>query len=157
MWELASTECRPDSGFSEPWVVWRWSITLIGGITYLTLSVSLAMHAFMAAHSFGVQFLTQFVRLFVPNGKQLNAARSVAEDFEQQFLTSILCIRVLKQRLEKLVSNLNRSDRKSVERRDTAEDTTELSPASMLKHVTLFRELQANWQAYDAYARVYAD
>lgn len=148
------TEGRPDSGFSEPWIVWLWSITLIGGITYLTLSVWLAMHASIAAHSFGVRLLTQFVRLPVPNRKQLDAARSTAEDFEQQSLTSILRIPVLRQQMRKLASDLNRSDRRSVQRRDTAEDTTELSPAAMLKHVTLFRELQANWQAYDAYARV---
>jgi len=28
------------------------------------------------------------------------------------------------------------------------------SPVALLTHVRLFRQLQANWQSYDAYARV---
>ena len=107
------------------------------------------MHASIAVHPFGVPLLTQFVRLLVPNRKQLDAARLIAEDSEQQSLISILRIPAFWQQIRKLVLDLNRSDRRRVERRDTAEDTTKHSPASMLKHVTVFKELQANGRARD--------
>eukprot|EP00930_Biecheleria_cincta_P038364 TRINITY_DN26368_c0_g2_i1.p1 TRINITY_DN26368_c0_g2~~TRINITY_DN26368_c0_g2_i1.p1 ORF type:complete len:1032 (-),score=187.55 TRINITY_DN26368_c0_g2_i1:50-3145(-) len=54
------------------------------------------------------------------------------------------------------------ADQASVASDDAASDSGNVEndgegnmvPASMLKHVKLFRQLQENWQAYDAYARV---
>jgi len=57
-------------------------VTVTIQLRYLIMSVWLAMHASIAAHSFGVRLLTQFVRLPVPNQDQLDAARGFAQEYE---------------------------------------------------------------------------
>lgn len=53
-----------EGGFCLHWAQWLGNV---GAFLYFLLSIWLAMHASIAAHSFGVRLLTQFVRLPVPN------------------------------------------------------------------------------------------
>lgn len=60
------------------------------------------MHASIAAHSFGVRLLTQFVRLPVPAVSQLDAARGFATDYEGKGVDEMLRVPVWKQQADKL-------------------------------------------------------
>eukprot|EP00929_Paragymnodinium_shiwhaense_P013322 TRINITY_DN121186_c0_g1_i1.p1 TRINITY_DN121186_c0_g1~~TRINITY_DN121186_c0_g1_i1.p1 ORF type:complete len:1034 (+),score=246.27 TRINITY_DN121186_c0_g1_i1:167-3268(+) len=64
------------------WLLWLYLINLAGAFLYLFMSCWFAIHASVTAHSFGVRLLTQFVRLPLPNRKQLDAARNYAAEFE---------------------------------------------------------------------------
>ncbi len=154
------TEGRLKPGIAPPWLLWLYAMCTVGAFMYILLSVWLAMHASIAAHSFGVRMLTQFVRLPVPQKKQLDAARATATDFEASRADTMLRIPVLQQQLRRMrqaMANVTVDDFGDTEEADTSADDGEENPnnpAVMLKHVQLYRQLQANWQAYDAYSRV---
>ncbi len=168
------------------------------------------MHASIAAHSFGVRLLTQFVRLPVPSIAQLDAARSYATDYEAKTVKDMLRVPVWKQQADRLnramgtdynqggdsdwkenqqaqqpgsgpsnaqqaQSAANNYGTMSTKLQNTqpqfgggpgggsgggdvldsnGDDYDPLGASAMLEHVKLYRQLQANWQSYDAYARV---
>jgi len=151
---------------TPPWLLWLYTICLGGAFMYLILSVWLAMHASIAAHSFGVRMLTQFVRLPVPSSIQLNAARAFATDFEGAKVKQMLRVPIWKQQAEKLKNTMAEETKPDsdlvaeVERRDADQQilndavAMDALPVTVLQHIRLYRQLQANWQSYDAYARV---
>ncbi|CAD7961720.1 unnamed protein product, partial [Amoebophrya sp. A25] len=146
------------------WMLWLYLISISGAFLYLLMSVWLAMHASIAAHSFGVRLLTQFVRLPVPSVGQIDAARGYATDYEGKKLGDMLRVPIWKQQAEKLNQTMSHDH---IERAPSSPEETS-DPAlgarrstyrnkdhvTMLEHVRLYRQLQANWQSYDAYARV---
>mmetsp|Transcript_43630 Transcript_43630/g.102901 ORF Transcript_43630/g.102901 Transcript_43630/m.102901 type:complete len:1021 (+) Transcript_43630:114-3176(+) len=167
----------------QEWLIWLYVISLAQAILYFLLSMWLALHASVAAHSFGVRLLTQFVRLPVPDRSKLDAARTYAAEFEGQSIQEILRVPLWKKQLEKMADALGdggdeEASTASVIGGQAAEDVMRASTtatnatASMdnlgsevfvgsnklavlsLRHVRLYRDLQSNWQAHDAYARV---
>eukprot|EP00397_Hematodinium_sp_SG-2012_P005569 GEMP01005589.1.p1 GENE.GEMP01005589.1~~GEMP01005589.1.p1 ORF type:complete len:1000 (+),score=209.10 GEMP01005589.1:68-3001(+) len=150
------------------WLLWLYTMCLAGAFMYLILSVWLAMHASIAAHSFGVRLLTQVVRLPVPTSIQLNAARAYATDFEGTNVNQMLRVPVWKQQAEKLkdamaeetkddsADEAERQREEAAGRQQALMDAVAIDalPVTVLEHIRLYRQLQANWQSYDAYARV---
>eukprot|EP00929_Paragymnodinium_shiwhaense_P033730 TRINITY_DN18467_c0_g1_i1.p1 TRINITY_DN18467_c0_g1~~TRINITY_DN18467_c0_g1_i1.p1 ORF type:complete len:1078 (-),score=243.48 TRINITY_DN18467_c0_g1_i1:101-3334(-) len=172
---LLLTEGRPKPGAAQPWMHWLYSVTTAGSLMYFTLSIYLAVHASVSAHAFGVRLLVQYVRLPVPNLKQVDAARARARDYEGQSAARLLRVPVLRQQLRRLnarLSNENfvteaqaasdvQSEGSGVSNPATPASSSSQAahgqveiPSALLKHVQLYRELQANWQAFDAYSRV---
>eukprot|EP00418_Pyrodinium_bahamense_P012649 CAMPEP_0179110178 /NCGR_PEP_ID=MMETSP0796-20121207/51410_1 /TAXON_ID=73915 /ORGANISM="Pyrodinium bahamense, Strain pbaha01" /LENGTH=510 /DNA_ID=CAMNT_0020808309 /DNA_START=150 /DNA_END=1678 /DNA_ORIENTATION=+ len=113
----------------------------------------------VAAHSFAVRLLTQYVRLPVPNQDQLDAARAYAAEFEGGGVTALLRMPVFSRQLDNLARAAGEDG--DVASAEAPGDTVSLAlarlsdpnPVSTLKHVRLYRDLQSNWQAHDAYAR----
>ncbi|CAE7441653.1 unnamed protein product [Symbiodinium natans] len=161
------TEGRPEPGVSPPWLLFLWAASGVGSFMYITLCIWLAMHASICSHSFCVRMLTQLVRLPIPSKEQMDAARVLATDFEGVSAREMLRVPVVKQQLKKLHKLV---DQAGLEEGDAdasndaasdpgAEETmldSEGQPVATdtLSHVKLYRRMQANWQAYDAYARV---
>ncbi|CAK9049409.1 unnamed protein product [Durusdinium trenchii] len=112
------TEGMPSPGSTPLWLHWILAATSGSGVLYFVLSIWLSMHASIAAHSFGVRMLTQFVRLPVPNLQQIDSAAAKAKDYEAMSLGQILRIPVLQQQLRKLTATMG--DLQS----DELEDTT---------------------------------
>ena len=143
---------------------------------YCVLSIWLAMHASIASHSFGVRMLTQLVRLPLPSRSQLDAACATGQDFEKRRLAEMMRVPVLEKQLKRLNQAMDNLTQDQSERDDAAASETAsvasldasdgglgnegagrdfaAAPTGLLRHTRLFRELQGNWQAYDAYARV---
>lgn len=156
-------EGRPEpEAWTKPWMVCLLMICNVGAFMYFLLSIWLSMHASVAAHSFGVRLLTQFVRLPVPDERQLDEARALSSEYEGSSAKQMLRVPLFKQQLRKLVSTMDDvafcADGSALDAADSAPlepfEDGHLSPVAMLQHVRLFRRLQANWQSYDAYARV---
>jgi len=147
------TEGRPEEGRAgTPGLIWLIFGCNVGAFLYYLLSMWLAMHASIAAHSFGVRMLTQFVRLPVPTSMELDAARSLAQEYEGTQLREILRIPLWKQQMKRLnaaMTDMHVDDCELVH--ETGDPTSQVTS---LQHVQLFRQLQANWQSYDAYSRV---
>jgi hypothetical protein len=156
------TEGRPEPdepGAHPPWLLFLWTVCNLGSFTYYLLSIWLAMHASVAAHSFGVRILTQFVRLPVPNSAELDAARALSADYEEQGIKDYFRVPVYQSQMEKMrrmqqqMENLTTDDASEADSQQV-QVAANSSPVAALEHVQQFRTLQANWQAYDAYARV---
>lgn len=155
---------EPEPGEAAPeWLLFVEQTCIAGAFLYYVLSMWLSMHASIAAHSFGVRMLTQFVRLPVPTSKDMDDARGLAEDFESANIKDMLRIPVWKQQLRRFQQAMTDLHTDNQADTDVDEDASELpgqpgtlgeSPVAMLEHVRLYRQLQANWQSYDAYARV---
>ncbi|CAJ1389650.1 unnamed protein product [Effrenium voratum] len=126
--------------------------------TYYLLSIWLAMHASVAAHAFGVRLLTQFVRLPIPDDATLDKSRYQALQYEGAKVQEMFRVPVLRQQLKRLNQAMEKADEDDVSATlsvdDTASDDEDINPVLQLEHVQLFRQTQANWQSYDAYARV---
>jgi len=156
------TEGQPSKCLSPSWLIWLYSLCTVGAFFYFLLSIWLSIHASIAAHSFGVRLLTQLVRLPTPNTQQLDAARAKATDYEGMSFAELFRIPLWKQQLRRLAANMEASaeagddaaseDGASRTGQQNAGDT--FNPVTMLQHVKKYRELQAHWQCYDAYARV---
>jgi len=155
------TEGQPHRCYSPRWLLWLYSLCTVGSFFYFLLSIWLSIHASIAAHSFGVRLLTQLVRLPTPNTQQLDAARAKALDYESLSFTELFRIPLWKQQLKRLTDNMDAgpqaaddaaSDDGSSQAGAAGGDT--FNPVTMLEHVKKYRELQAHWQCYDAYARV---
>mmetsp|Transcript_115930 Transcript_115930/g.328062 ORF Transcript_115930/g.328062 Transcript_115930/m.328062 type:complete len:1048 (-) Transcript_115930:133-3276(-) len=154
-------EGRPE-GRRHDWLVNLIAACNLSAFVYYILSMWLAMHASISAHSFGVRMLTQFVRLPVPNDKELDAARALSSTYEGGHMQDMLRVPLWKQQLRKF-SHVMTADAATS---DCAEDditdgqhddhdrSGSLNPVAMLRHVQLYRRLQTQWQSYDAYARV---
>jgi len=161
------TEGRPQPGVSPPWLLFLWAATGVGSMMYITLCIWLAMHASICSHSFCVRMLTQLVRLPIPSKEQMDAARVLATDFEGAQTREMFRVPVVKEQLKKLQRIVDQeafeedaADANADISNDAAAEETMLDSAGQpvatdtLSHVKLYRRMQANWQAYDAYARV---
>lgn len=142
----------------QSWLLWLYVMNLAGSFLYLFLSSWFAMHASVAAHSFSVRLLTQFVRLPLPDKDQINAGRMYAADFEGKGIKDLLRVPVWKQQMEVMrAAMLDHSTEPSASFSSAVSDpdgtSSDLHPVAALKHIRVYRELQANWQAHDAYAR----
>jgi len=147
-------EGKPLQGIWPSWLIGMWAIANIGAFTFFLLSMWLAMHASIASHSFGVRMLTQFVRLPLPTREQLDASRARAEDFEAKGASDFCRLPVLRQQLRRL--NATMANETAAEQGDGQQANVASQDSSVvnLEHIELYRQAQANWQAYDAYARV---
>jgi len=124
---------------------------------YLFLSSWLAIHASVSCHSFSVRLLTQYVRLPVPNTEQLDAAAARGTDFEGMGLQQFTRVPVARQEWEAFInSDADELGGGQTAGPSSAEGLIQMStsnPTVALEHIKIYRELQANWQAHDAYAR----
>ena len=140
------------------WINWMWTLSMCGSILFLLLSIWLCLHASITAQSLVVRLLTQWLRLPVPNAKEIG---KYAADFRQYEQTSKNLLRVpLIGRPERSLSHIPE------EPSDTHEDKYNLprdvfygigdlgSPKLQKTHLQLFKELTMSWRGYDAYARV---
>jgi len=172
------TEGRPRPGLSPPWLLWLWVVSGAGAFMYIIICIWLALQASIASHSFGVRILTQLVRLPIATSDLIENARAKAADYEgksvvHEMLRVPVAAQQMRKRQWKIFERLWGSvaaedealalaDQASVASDDAASDSGRLEfdgegdnvPINMLKHVELFRKMQENWQAYDAYARV---
>eukprot|EP00913_Durusdinium_trenchii_P009472 g8902.t1 len=165
------TEGRPKPGDAPPWLLFLWGASGVGSFMYIALCIWLAMHASICSHSYCVRILTQLVRLPIPTKdgeEQLDAARVLATDFEGAEVREMLRFPVVKQQLKKLKTMVEQMEEEQLTEEatygsDAASDPGEETmldasgrpvQSDTLAHVKLYRRMQANWQAYDAYARV---
>lgn len=153
-----------------PWLLWLQVISLAEAVLYFFMSIWLAMHASVSAHSFGVRLLTQLVRLPVPRKQQINAARAMAEEFEGGGVKGMFKMPMVqntpttqiqedgtyhapsassRSRVTLVPPDPQPSPGGSLQSVDSPQELV-----SGLRHIRLFRDLQSNWQAHDAYARV---
>lgn len=169
---------------SPPFLLGLYWLSAAGTFIYVLLCVWFSMYASISSHSFGVRLLTRFIRLPIPGSQQINALNARLTDFERQgkkimripftrdvpqwqqrrdlkdqpdpglgvgegdenFMTAVVQPGGMKQQdlLEEGVQAYQ-------------DDEIGLQQAAQNlpgKHIRLFRELQAKWQCYDAYARV---
>ncbi|CAE7797424.1 AMT1-1 [Symbiodinium sp. CCMP2592] len=169
---------------SPPFLLGLYWLSAAGTFIYVLLCVWFSMYASISSHSFGVRLLTRFIRLPIPGSQQINALNARLTDFERQgrkimripftkdvpqwqqrrdlkdqpdatlgmgegdenFMTAVVQTGAMKQQdlLEEGVQAYQ-------------DDEVGLQQAAQNlpgKHIRLFRELQAKWQCYDAYARV---
>mmetsp|Transcript_4681 Transcript_4681/g.17644 ORF Transcript_4681/g.17644 Transcript_4681/m.17644 type:complete len:1088 (-) Transcript_4681:49-3312(-) len=171
--------CKQNEAFptkTPEWAVTLNSMSLASGVFYLLLALWLAMYASISAQSFGARLLTQFVRLPYATKEQLARVTRTAEDFEAQSAHKLLKVPIIGaspgpeavanglSRISEAASSLagtsgRPSDPSSAGLPEQARDTDagagwNLLPVEMLEHIQLYRRVQLNWQAYDAYARV---
>eukprot|EP00929_Paragymnodinium_shiwhaense_P064912 TRINITY_DN32596_c0_g1_i1.p1 TRINITY_DN32596_c0_g1~~TRINITY_DN32596_c0_g1_i1.p1 ORF type:complete len:1049 (+),score=243.33 TRINITY_DN32596_c0_g1_i1:114-3260(+) len=142
---------------TEPWLVCLLMMCNVGAFLYYLLSVWLAMHASVAAHSFGVRLLTQYVRLPVPSKAEIDSAVGLSSQYESARVRDLLRVPVWKQQLQRLNATMADSTDDADEDLDAVEEELRdgpFSPVAALQHVRLFRRLQGMWQSYDAYSRV---
>lgn len=141
------------------WINWMWTLSMCGSILFLLLSIWLCLHASITAQSLVVRLLTQWLRLPVPNAKEIG---KYAADFRQYEQTAKNLLRVpMIGRSEKSLSNIPEEssqnahhDRYSLPR-DVFYGIGDLgSPKLQKTHLQLFKELTMSWRGYDAYARV---
>lgn len=162
---LLMTEGAPKKATNVPyWTVFLYAMSIAGALLYFLLSLWLAMHASIAAHAYGVRLLTQTVRLPVPDKEQIDAGRAKAADFEgSNPVSSILRLPVWERQMGRLAAVMTQvmdEDNRGDEHNESnAELNTEgemplARSQEMSKHIKMYREMQHNWQAYDAYARV---
>lgn len=138
------------------WLLWLYVISLASAMLYLFLCAWLAIHASVSAHSFSVRLLTQFVRLPVPNRAQLDAATARGEDWEAGPLAQLMRVPVISERMPVLGGQdvgRQASDEGPQTSADGLIQIASNNPVLALEHVQVYRQLQANWQAHDAYAR----
>eukprot|EP00811_Abedinium_folium_P035676 NODE_844_length_2737_cov_5.248276.p1 GENE.NODE_844_length_2737_cov_5.248276~~NODE_844_length_2737_cov_5.248276.p1 ORF type:complete len:894 (+),score=269.76 NODE_844_length_2737_cov_5.248276:78-2684(+) len=150
---------------SPEWVVNLNALSLAVGMFYLLLTFWLAMYASISAQAFGVRLLTQFVRLPIADDSEINLATSRATDFEGAAIKQLLRVPILNRRgagsrdsasEEAAAATATAYTASSDVASSAAANSTSdaLIPTAMLEHIRLYRRVQLNWQAYDAYARV---
>lgn len=149
------TEGRPKEG-SPGWLHWLYALSNAGAAVYFLLAIWMSMHASISSHSFGVRLLTQYVRLPVPNKEQLDAAKAQAEEYEGGGMKDFFKVPVLAQMqmMSKAMEMSANDDEPSglMGFADASGNPTQ--SAALALHIQYYRQLQVNWQAYDAYTRV---
>eukprot|EP00927_Polykrikos_kofoidii_P018726 TRINITY_DN18713_c0_g1_i1.p1 TRINITY_DN18713_c0_g1~~TRINITY_DN18713_c0_g1_i1.p1 ORF type:complete len:978 (-),score=121.48 TRINITY_DN18713_c0_g1_i1:26-2887(-) len=139
------------------WLLFLIVLCTLGALMYYVLSIWLAIHASISSHSFGTRLLTQFVRLPVPSKKQIDKAAAMSEQYEREGVGTQLRIPFLQDNFLKLSAAMGNTSTESFDAAGNQQNRFEVGPSNpvaLLEHVKLFRKLQANWHAYDAYARV---
>lgn len=142
---------RNSTGPPPVWLLWLYIMSLAEAILFLLLSSWFAIQASVSCHSFSVRLLTQFVRLPLPNKAQLDAASARGTDFERMGISAFARVPVWREQVENIIENP--SDQ--VTHPTSVAGLAEMSANNVrsLDHIRLYRDLQMNWQAYDAYAR----
>lgn len=168
--------CKQNEAFpswSPEWAVTLNGMSLASGVFYLLLCLWLALYASISAQSFGARILTQFVRIPFATPEQLARVTRTAQDFEGQNTDNLLRVPIIGaspgQGLTRISEVTSGRPTATTAGRPTAatepaRDSTatgivdtsgwNLLPLEMLQHIQLYRRVQLNWQAYDAYARV---
>lgn len=148
------------------WIYWMWTLSISGAMLFLLLSIWLCLHASITAQSLVVRLLTQWLRLPVPNAKEIRKFAAKFKDYEGS-ANNLL-------RLPKFASRKPPSDfmdqigdepspsgpavgkrASGIPSGDLARGIEDLSGHHLSKtHLHLFRQLARSWRGYDAYARV---
>ncbi|CAE7740342.1 unnamed protein product [Symbiodinium sp. CCMP2592] len=153
-------EGRPEKDVGPTWLIHLFAICNAGAFLYYLLSIWLALHASVAAHAFGVRLLTQFVRLPIPDDATLDKSRFQAQQYEGSTAREMFRVPLLRQQLKRLNHAMEQTDEDEsisggISMSGSEEDLDpSISPVMLLEHVQLYRRTQANWQSFDAYARV---
>lgn len=158
-------EGRPEPDENNPdWLITLFAISNVGSFMYYLISIWLAIHASVAAHAFGVRMKTQYVRLPIPSPATIEKSAGLAQHFEGAKTQDMFRIPVMKKQLERLnrfmtsrtTDDMGADARSDVASSDgvSADASDDLNPTAFLHHIQLIRKLQANWQSFDAYARV---
>ncbi|CAE7264154.1 unnamed protein product [Symbiodinium necroappetens] len=153
-------EGRPEKDVGPTWLIHLFAICNAGAFLYYLLSIWLALHASVAAHAFGVRLLTQFVRLPIPDDATLDKSRFQAQQYEGSTAREMFRVPLLRQQLKRLNHAMEQTDEDEVISGGVSMSGSEedldpsISPVMLLEHVQLYRRTQANWQSFDAYARV---
>lgn len=166
----------PLKRISPEWAVALNAMSLASGVFYLLLCLWLAMYASISAQSFGTRLLTQFVRL--PTASQYNVAKATATalQYEDKDLSEMLRVPIIQaggpsqsQAVSQVAqepqppepddpqiagSGVSFLGRLPSSNGLITNPSYNILPAAMLDHIRLYRRVQLNWQAYDAYARV---
>eukprot|EP00397_Hematodinium_sp_SG-2012_P010101 GEMP01010207.1.p1 GENE.GEMP01010207.1~~GEMP01010207.1.p1 ORF type:complete len:887 (+),score=149.16 GEMP01010207.1:64-2724(+) len=124
---------------SLQWLLWLEFMSLTSAFLLLIVSAYLAMHCSVAAHSFSVRLLTQFVRLPIATSTEIDNAVAKAKDFEKS--SNIFRLPFIAEQARAAMNQYAEVFEKGI------------VDVSSLDHVKLFRRMQANFMAYDAYAR----
>lgn len=130
-----------------------WLMLLFGGcslpmIMFSVLSVWLAMHGTITAHTAGVKLLTQAVRLPVPTAEEVADEQFEIADYERASMGQILRLPF------RFASSRNRTDVEASLRALFSEDGGPGRSAAYDAHVRLCRDMHATYACYDAYARI---
>eukprot|EP00927_Polykrikos_kofoidii_P002189 TRINITY_DN10858_c0_g1_i1.p1 TRINITY_DN10858_c0_g1~~TRINITY_DN10858_c0_g1_i1.p1 ORF type:complete len:982 (+),score=105.44 TRINITY_DN10858_c0_g1_i1:71-2947(+) len=150
-------EGRLKNDADTEWFTFLIVLCAAGAFVYYVLSIWLAIHASIAAHSFGVRLLTQFVRLPVPSKKQIHRAATMSDQYEAENPSTLFRIPFAQQQFQRLDAAMGdtTSDLAAAAANEqNAFQEGPANPVAFLEHVKVFRRLQSNWQCYDAYARV---
>lgn len=161
---------------SPEWAVALNAMSLASGVFYLLLCLWLAMYASISAQSFGTRLLTQFVRL--PTASQYNVAKATATavQYEDKDLSEMLRVPIIQAggasssqavaqvsqepqteldpQMPEMTGGVSFLGRLPSSNGLITNPSYNILPAAMLDHIRLYRRVQLNWQAYDAYARV---
>lgn len=65
------------------WIQWMWTLSMSGAMLFLLLSIWLCLHASITAQSLVVRLLTQWLRLPVPNSKEISKFALNFFDYEK--------------------------------------------------------------------------
>lgn len=151
--------------WTPDWVFWMWTLSMSGAMLFLLLSIWLCLHASITAQSLVVRLLTQWLRLPVPNSKEISKYAHKFLDYEKN-ASNLLRVPMFAQIFNKqksvpipeeppllypLPGPLGHAGNKGGVFRGI-EDLT--SPQLQKTHLHLFRQLARSWRGYDAYARV---
>lgn len=143
---------------TPPVLLWLYCIHIAGAFVFFMLGIWLAIHASIAAHSFGARLLVQFVRLPIPGALQLDAARAAAQDYEGSRVAELLRIPVWKEQVSRLQAIQGTDETDDFETQSNPADLNIegefLNKLASNKHIHYFRKVQCNWMSYDAYTRV---
>jgi len=165
---------------APPFILALYWMSIAGAFVYLLLTVWLSMHASVTSHSFGVRLLTRFVRLPIPGIQQMNALNPRLTDFETQGLRNAMRLPFVQaaQRWQQRAHGPAPAGREGaladadpqyqtavhapgqlrapdlLEHGEAAFSRRRAAACAPGKHIQLFRQLQAKWQCFDAYARV---
>ena len=159
-----------DLPLSTPdWIYWMWTLSMSGAILFILLSIWLCLHASITAQSLVVRLLTQWLRLPVPNAKEISKFAAKFQDYEKS------ANKLLRMPgFTGAVKGAGRSnsspsipehfamptivpgkDGEGLPPGDVMQGIEDLSGLQLQKtHLHLFRQLARSWRGYDAYARV---
>lgn len=157
-----------------PYLVACYYLSVTGAFGFLLLSVYLSIFASVIAHSFAVRLLTRYVRLPIPGMHMFARLNAHLSDYEAQDKRQMLRVPIIDRQQEgwKQREHLGPAEANNAERvapvYQAEEDLlgggdlpfgstmTFMKSTSHVpgKHIQLYRQLQLQWQSYDAYARV---
>lgn len=137
------------------WLMWLWATNLATAILFLVLSVWFAIHAAIAAQTFSVRLLTQWLRLPVPTRADVEAAKPSLEEFEQSKLQEMLRLPVISEYLkDTLRKGSSETEDDHMQEHTAVRKALEKNYDEFVDHFILFQRLQNSFTGYDAYTRV---
>jgi hypothetical protein len=137
------------------WLMWLWATNLAAAILFLVLSVWFAIHAAIAAQTFSVRLLTQWLRLPVPTRADVEAAKPSLEQFEQSKLQEMLRLPVISEYLKDMLrTGTSETEEEYIQERSAVRQALEKNYDQFVDHFVLFQRLQKSFTGYDAYTRV---